>query len=148
MKKLLFLFIMLFIANVVPAQGVFDPTYLGSLNGVTLDLDANPSDRVVLETTAPKENMRYVFSLQGPGQPRVESVDDGKIMFSINVKMMRMDIGEQSGDYFYDVPVDKWYNYKSKTYTTSAWNVQYGDGGWNQCFYQLCVSVNVAPKDN
>lgn len=144
MKKHLLLLIMLFIMDISFAQGVYDSRVcLGTIACVTLDLDQDLPNRVEIEVPRPVENMQTVTSLYGPGQPRIESVDS-TVKFSVNTKMLRLDVGEVSTNVFYEMPVDKWYN--GSTYTTSWWDIRYEGVGWLQCYYQVCVSVNVSPK--
>ena len=139
---------MLLVVNISFAQGIYDyRTYLGTIACVTLDLDQDLPNRVEIEIPKPKETMMTTTCLYGPGQPRIESVES-TVKFSINTKMLRADIGEVSTNVFYDMPVDKWYNDKTNSYTTSYWEYIYpNDGrGWTPCYYQVCISVNVTPK--
>lgn len=148
MKKHLLLLIMLFVANISFAQGLYDSRVcLGTIACVTLNLDQDLPNRVEIEIPKPKETMMTTTCLYGPGQPRIESVES-TVKFSINTKMLRADIGEVSTNVFYDMPVDKWYNDKTNSYTTSYWEYIYpNDGrGWTPCYYQVCISVNVTPN--
>lgn len=135
-----------FFTSVVMAQRPFDPTYLGTLAGLTLNLDDNLPNRVEFEIPMPEEGVRTSASLYGPGQPRIERTEP-TLVISVNTKMLRLDIGEQSGNVFYELPVDKWYDYTTKTYTTSLWNNSDGGRGTGQCYYEICISVNVTPKN-
>lgn len=145
MKKILSMLFILLLSNVANAQGMFDTYCLGTLDCVTLTLDAYTSGRVEFEVKAPKESMLTTTCLYGPGQPRFEGTTGSTFRFSINTKLFRLDIGEQSGNVFLDVPVDKWYSYKEKKYETNWWNARYGQSPYDQCFYQICISVNVEP---
>ena len=146
MKKYLLLLLVCFFTSVTMAQRPFEPTYLGTLPGLTLTLDSNTPNRLELEIPRPSENITTATSLYGPGQPRIESVGS-TIVISVNTKILKLDIGMQSGNVIYEFPVDKWYNYKTKTYTTSLWDTNSGNGGWNQCYYELCISVMVIPDN-
>ncbi len=143
MKKILAFFFVLFLSNVAIAQRMFDPYYLGTLDCVTLTLDANTTGRIELEVKAPKENMQTTTSLYGPGQPHFEGKTGSTFRFSINAKLFILDIGEQSGNVFLEVPVDKWYNDKENKYETNWWHACYGQADYNQCYYQICISVIV-----
>lgn len=142
MKKYLLLLLVCFCTSAVMAQRPFEPTYLGTLAGLTLTLDSNTPNRYQFEIPRPSENVSTATCLYGPAQPRIESVGS-TIVCSVNTKMLRIEVGEQSTNVFYELPVDKWYNYKTKTYTTSWWYTNDGQGGWNQCYYEICISINM-----
>ena len=144
MKKYLLLLVCFF-TSVAMAQRPFEPTYLGTLPGLTLFLDSNTPNRVEFEISRPSENISTTTSLYGPGQPRIERTEPN-LVFSVNTKLLKFDIGMQTGNVVYELPVDKWYNYKTKTYTTSWWDT-YLKEGWNQCYYELCISIMVT-SDN
>lgn len=83
--------------------------------------------------------------LYGPGQPRIESVDS-TVKFSVNTKMLRLDVGEVSTNVFYEMPVDKWYNNYNGGYTESYWDATHNGGSWSPCYYLVCLSVSVSPN--
>lgn len=141
MKKYLLLLLVCFCTSVVMAQRPFEPTYLGTLPGLTLELKANMPNRVEFEIPMPKENVNTTTCLYGPGQPRIERREPD-LVFSVNTKMLKMEVGEQPVNVFYELPVDKWYNYKRKIYTT-IWQDTYLEEGWNQCYYEICISINM-----
>lgn len=146
MKKYLLLLLVCFFTSVAIAQRPFEPTYQGTLAGLTLTLDSNTPNRVEFEIPRPSENVSTATCIYGPGQPRVESVGS-TIVISVNTKMLKLDIGMQSGNVIFELPVDKWYNYKTNGYTTSWWDTNSGNGGWNQCYYEICISVNVVSQN-
>ncbi len=142
MKKFLLLALVSFFASVVMAQRPFEPTYLGTLAGLTLTLNDNTPNRYEFEIPRPSENVSTAICLYGPAQPRIESVGS-TIVCSVNAKMLRIEVGEQPTNVFYELPVDKWYNPSLNAYTTSWWEANYGNGGWNQCYYEICISINM-----
>lgn len=95
---------------------------------VCLSTSAVMANRYKFEIPRPSENVSTATCLYGPAQPHIESVGS-TIVFSVNTKMLRIEVGEQSTNVFYELPVDKWYNYKTKTYTTSWWYTNDGQGG-------------------
>ena len=145
MKKFLLLLVVVLFTNAAIAES-FEPTYLGSLAVLTLDLDADLPNRVELEVPRPSFNITSASNMYGPGQPRIESVGS-TIVFSLNTKILRLDIGEQAGNVIYELPVDKWYHPLLNSYTTSWLEANYGNGGWKQCYYEISVYINVTRKE-
>lgn len=74
MKKFLLLMLVCFFTSAVMAQRPFEPTYLGTLAGLTLTLNSNTPNRYEFEIPRPSENVSTATCLYGPGQPRIESV--------------------------------------------------------------------------
>ena len=84
MKKYLLLLLVCFCTSAVMAQRPFEPTYLGTLAGLTLNLDDNVPNRYEFEIPLPKEKVN-----------------------------------------------------------TTTWQDTYLEEGWNQCYYEICISINM-----